>query len=41
MRIPRIEFTMRLPILMVAIFLSDAHPVKAQEPFFPELVFFP
>jgi bifunctional DNA-binding transcriptional regulator/antitoxin component of YhaV-PrlF toxin-antitoxin module len=41
MRMPRIEFTMRLPILMVVMFLVEANPVTAQEPYFPELVFLP
>lgn len=41
MRMPKIKFTVRQPIVVILVFLGHLHPVKAQEPYFPELVFFP
>lgn len=41
MRMPRIECTVRIPIITIVVFLSDACPVKGQEPYFPELAFLP
>jgi bifunctional DNA-binding transcriptional regulator/antitoxin component of YhaV-PrlF toxin-antitoxin module len=41
MRMPGIKFTLRLPMVVIVLVLGDAHPVKAQEPYFPELVFLP
>jgi hypothetical protein len=41
MRIAGLKFTVRLLIVVIVLFLGDAHAVKAQEPYFPELVFLP
>ncbi len=41
MRIAGLKFTVWLPMVVIVLFLADAHPLKAQEPYFPELVFLP
>jgi hypothetical protein len=41
MQVPRINFTVCLLLVVVAVFQAVAHPVIAGEPYFPDLVFFP
>ena len=41
MRLTKPTFTMQTLVVVVLMFLGDAHRAKAQEPYFPELVFLP
>ncbi len=41
MLMPATRFTVRLLVVVVAVLLSAAHSVEAQEAYFPELVFLP
>ena len=41
MQVPRIKFAVRLLLVVIAVFLGVAHPIIAEEPYFPDLVFFP